>query len=827
LLLDFNAPFLRDWIVRRISMTATAGSVPPCLRGGLACVRFTNPRADVARSRKEASQWHCAIACFIFFTTLFQLTACRPRPPEPNPEASGDGPERSAEAAREVIAVSERSLRLTADLGADDDRLALEASAALERLGAEAVPALVRALREGTSLGRFRAARALSIVGAAAVPALAEALRDSDDTTRYLAAEALARMGPAARAALGPLSAALSDPSRSARSAAARALAALGPEGLRSLREARDGADAELRALAAWALEERGSSEDAPLEPAESVAASAAAEAASRGELLADVTAERGISFENVNGASGRRYMPETVGFGAGWIDFDRDGFLDLFLVQGHSHPESALEGPGGPGEPGDVLLRNLGGKRFEDVSEKTGVAGRGYGMGVAVGDYDRDGFPDLYVTHYGRNTLYRNQRDGTFADVTETSRVGAGGWSTSASWADFDGDGWLDLFVATYVEYDARTHAGCTATDPASGRSAGAYCDPGVFAGAPDVLYQNQRDGAFRDVSVESGIAASRGRIASKGLGVAASDFDRDGDPDVLVANDKVPNTLWRNLGGMRFEDASLETGFAFAVDGVPKAGMGIAPGDADGNGEIDYLVTNFSQETNTLFLGRGGFFEDGTARSGAGAPSFRPLGFGAVFFDLDLDGDLDLYVANGHVLDNVRLVRPAAGVDFGQPDLLLENTGRGSFRDASKRGGAWFRRALVGRAVAEADYDNDGDRDLLVTNAGGPAVLLENRAGDGRSWIGIEIQSGPTGPAVETARVEVDAGGRTLVREVHTDASYLSAHDPRISVGLDGLESAAGPRGPVPVRVRWPGEKASREYGRLERGRYHVLRW
>jgi hypothetical protein len=515
--------------------------------------------------------------------------------------------------------------------------------------------------------------------------------------------------------------------------------------------------------------------------------------------------------------------MPETVGFGAGWIDYDRDGWLDLFLVQGHGHPEKARDGSGGPGSPGDVLLRNLGGKRFEDVSERAGVADRGYGMGVAVGDYDRDGFPDLYVTNYGRNTLYHNQRDGTFADVTETSGTGAGGWSTSASWADFDGDGWLDLFVARYVEYDARTHSGCTAVVPGSGRSVTAYCDPGAFAGAPDVLFQNLRDGTFRDVSRESGIARSRGRIESKGLGAVASDFDVDGDPDLLVANDKVPNTLWRNLGGMRFEDASLETGFAFAADGVPRAGMGIAQGDADGDGQVDYLVTNFSQENNTLYLNRDGFFEDATAKSGIGAPSFLPLGFGATFFDLDLDGDLDLYVANGHVLDNVRLVRPAAGVDFGEPDLLLENRGQGRFRDASSDGGEWFQRALVGRAVAEADYDNDGDRDLLVTNVAGPAVLLENRAGDGRSWIGIELRSGPTGPAAETARIEVEFAGRTLVREVHSDGGYLSAHDPRVSIGLEGAGSAVED---VAVRVRWPEEKCYRDYGRLERGRYHLLR-
>ncbi|MBI4601353.1 MAG: VCBS repeat-containing protein [Planctomycetes bacterium] len=705
-------------------------------------------------------------------------------------------------------------------LGSEDDRLALEASARLERMGEEAVPALERALREGTSLRRFRAARALSGIGQPAVPALAASLGEKDGVARYLASEALARMGPAAAGATDSLRKALRDPSRSVRSASARALAALGAPGLAVLDEALGDADEEVRSLVALALGGSGEREAASRAPAVGAVEEPPGRLGSPEGLLLDVTADRGIAFHNSNGATGKKYMVETVGFGAGWIDYDRDGYLDLYLVQGHGRPEGALDGPGGPDEPGDVLLRNVEGKRFEDVSEQAGVADRGYGMGVAAGDYDQDGYSDLYVTSYGRNTLYHNRRDGTFVDVTEEAGVGAGGWSTSASWVDLDGDRYLDLYVATYVEYDARTHQGCTAVVPGSGRRVAAYCDPGPFAGAPDVLYQNQRDGTFRDVTRESGIQASRGRIEDKGLGVVASDFDGDGDPDVLVANDKVPNTLWRNLGGMRFENAALETGFAFAADGAPKAGMGIAAGDVDGDGRADFVVTNFSQETSTLYLNRGGGFEDASARCGLGVPTYLPLGFGAVLFDLDLDGDLDLYLANGHVLDNVRLVRPDAGVDFGEPDLLLENTGAGRFRDISASGGAWFQQALVGRAVAQADYDNDGDPDLLVTNVAGPAVLLENRAGDGKSWIGIDLRSGPEGPVVEGARVEVEVGARTIVREVHTDGSYLSAHDPRVTVGLEGME------GPVEVRVRWPGEASPRAYGRLERGRYHVLR-
>jgi hypothetical protein len=279
-----------------------------------------------------------------------------------------------------------------------------------------------------------------------------------------------------------------------------------------------------------------------------------------------------------------------------------------------------------------------------------------------------------------------------------------------------------------------------------------------------------------------------------------------------------------------MRFEDVALETGFAFDADGETRAGMGIACGDVDGDGRLDYLVTNFSQETNTLYRSHDDYLEDATTTCGLGPSSYSPLGFGARLVDVDLDGDQDLYVTNGHVLDNVRRVRPQAGVDFGQRDLLLENDGQGHFRDVSVRAGSWFLRALVGRAVAEADYDNDGDPDLLVTNVGGPAVLLENTALDNRNleettdrptWIGLELVSGPPGPVVENALVYIVVARRIIVREVQTDGSFLSAHDARLRIGL------AGRTKPVRIDVRWRGESRTVTYGPLEPGRYHVLRW
>ena len=725
-----------------------------------------------------------------------------------------------------------------------DDRLAFAASNGLEKLGVSALPALESVLRrDGSSLQRFRVARTLSRLGRPAVAVLIRSLEQVDGVGRFLVVEALAELGPISAPARELLEQSLQDDNRSVRLAAARALVSIGADGRRVLEDALQGGE-ELHDLASGALTSESRrlylAEEASrvTEDSEKDALPPTVPEATRRGVLVDVTSARGISFLNVNGAGGKRFMVETVGFGAGWIDFDRDGHLDLYLVQGNRDPQRALDERGSSIEPSNVraaedrnmLYRNRGDGTFEDVSERAGVADRGYGMGVAVGDYDRDGYCDLYVTNYGRNTLYRNGGDGTFEDVTGLAGVEAPGWSTSASWADFDGDGNLDLYVVSYVEYDTRRQGACVARVPGSTRGIPAYCDPSGFFGVADVLYRNRGDGTFQDVSEESSVASARGRIAGKGLGVTVSDFDADGDPDVLVATDKVPNILWRNLGGMRFEDVALETGFAFDADGEPRAGMGIARGDVDGNGRFDYLVTNFSEETNTLYRSHGDYLEDATTPCGLGPSSFLPLGFGARLVDLDLDGDQDLYVTNGHVLDNVRRIRPQTGMDFGQRDLLLENDGQGHFSDVSAQAGSWFRRALVGRAVAEADYDNDGDPDLLVTNVGGPVVLLENTTLDKRdpggaagrpSWIGLELISRPPGPVVENARVKVLLDGRTIVREVQTDGSFLSAHDPRLRIGLGHRKT------PVQIEVRWRGESRSVTYGPLKLGQYHVLRW
>ena len=714
---------------------------------------------------------------------------------------------------------------LIAELGGSDEARAFAALRSLVKVGADAVPALAQALRSSSFVLRFRAARALSSAGEKALPALIAALKEKDAVVRYLAVEALKEMGPQASSAMAVLAQALEDSSEEVRRKAALGLSGLGEAAAPELRKCLESKNPSTRRLAAYALERiqslKRASDPTVVSPQRSEVT--AWRGAWSGEAFSNVTTERGLRFEHVNGASGLRYMPETVGPGAAWLDYDGDGFLDLYLVQGHRHPEKALDGPGGPREPSDVLYRNLGGKLFEDVSAKAGISERGYGMGAAVGDYDQDGRPDLYVTNYGQNTLYHNRGDGTLEDVTTLAGVGASGWSTSATWADLDGDHQLDLFVVRYVAYDSRTQGTCETQGPGRAEKISTYCHPHHFDGVSDLIYRNLGNGTFRDASAESGITASQGRLAGKGLGVLAFDFDDDGDTDIFVANDTTPNTLWRNLGGFRFEDVSFETGFAFNADGTARAGMGIDRGDVDGDLRIDYVVANFSREPNTLYLSRGDFFLDGSSPSGIAQATFLSLGFGVKLLDFDLDGDLDFYGANGHVLDNAREVEPGGIPGFGQQDLLLENDGQGHFMNISKTAGAWFDQTLVGRGVAEADYDNDGDPDLVITNCGGPAILIENRAGDGRSWIGFELkrrkdargrQPPATGAVVETA-----VSGWKSIHGVATDGSFLSAHDPRIRVGLGART------GLVTATVRWPGVKEAQVFSGLAPGSYHEL--
>ena len=543
------------------------------------------------------------------------------------------------------------------------------------------------------------------------------------------------------------------------------------------------------------------------------LASAAAQPDAARGaDVFVDVSKAVGLNVRHVNGAREAKLLPETINGGAGWLDYDGDGHLDLYLVQGHGDSTRAYA----PGDTGNRLFRNTGKGRFVDVTDQAGVGDRNYGSALAVGDIDNDGDTDLYVTNFGRNVLYINNGNGTFSDGTAASGTGTPFWSSSACFADINGDGLLDLYVANYLLYDSRVHKACSSSQ----RRTPSYCHPNKYDGAPDSLYLNRGGGRFEDISRAAGVAV-RGRILSKGLGVLPTDFDSDGDIDFLVANDSVPNFLWRNLGGGKFEDAALEAGVALNTTGSPEACMGIDGGDVNGDGLQDYFLTNFSEETDTLFFGEGdGFFDDNTLRSGLGKPTFDPLGFGTRLFDYDLDGDLDIYVTRGHILDNLEALHPGTRLRYAQPDHLFQNDGKGRFTDVSESSGSWFKKKLVGRAVATADYDSDGDLDLFIVNSGQECALLENRAERKGSWIGIRLQGTP--PCSRDAAgslITLKTSGGVRRVEVRSAQSYMAAGDPRVILSLDKGTAKA-----PPVEVRWSDGLRER-FSNLQSERYHLL--
>ena len=531
-------------------------------------------------------------------------------------------------------------------------------------------------------------------------------------------------------------------------------------------------------------------------------------------EAFLDVTSAAGIRFQLENGARGAKNLYETMVGGAGWIDHDGDGWLDLYIVQAHDDSAEAFK----PGKQRNVLYRNRGDGTFEDVSRKAGVDDAHYGAGLAVGDIDNDGDSDLYVTNFGPNVLYRNDGDGTFSDITAEAGVSCPLWSESTAFLDVNGDGLLDLYVSNYLAFDPRVHRACTG----NARKIPAYCHPNKFDGVPDCLFMNRGGGRFEDISVKAGVAVS-GRILAKGLGVLPTDFDLDGRVDIFVANDSVPNFLWRNLGGERFEDAALEAGVALSSHSKAEACMGIDGADVNGDGLVDYMVINFAEETDTLYLGEGdGFFLDGTARAGLSQPTYLPLGFGMGFIDHDHDGDQDVFIARGHILDNVEEIQPGTRERYRQPDQLLENDGSGRFEDVSARSGAWFQKAHVGRAAAFADYDNDGDVDLFVVNVDAPSVLLASQPPAGRHWVGLDLEGvPPTNRDAYGARVElrVSTHEKPIPFEIRSAASYLAANDPRRTVGLgeDGRAEEA--------RVHWPSGRVE-VFRNLARDRYNQLR-
>ena len=493
-----------------------------------------------------------------------------------------------------------------------------------------------------------------------------------------------------------------------------------------------------------------------------------------------DAATSAGIGFRHYNGATGHYYYVETYGSGAGFLDYDNDGWLDVYLVNG-----APLSGPRPTPAPINHLYRNTGQGAFVDVTTATGVGDPGYGMGCSAADYDNDGDQDLYLANFGPNVLYRNEGNGTFADVTAAAGVGDPRWASSCGFLDYDRDGDLDLYVTNYVDYSIANDVPC-----AEG-SVRSYCDPDTYAPVSDLLYRNEGDGTFTDVTVAAGVTGS-----GRGLGVAFSDYDDDGDTDIYVANDGTANLLYRNEGG-RFAEVGLQAGVWYNANGRAQAGMGVDAGDLDGDGAPDLVVGNFAMETNTLFRNLGdGQFEDATDRSGLGPPSYLPLTFGLKLLDYDNDGDLDLFSANGHVLDNAEIITP--GHTYAQANQMMANLGDGQLVDVSAHLGPDFSRVNVGRSAAAADYDNDGDIDLLVNTVNGNPRLLRNDGGNRQHWLEVQLQGLVQRDALGS-KVTVTIGDRRLVRERQSGASYQATHDPRLHFGLGTATTAE-------VEVRWP---------------------
>ena len=478
--------------------------------------------------------------------------------------------------------------------------------------------------------------------------------------------------------------------------------------------------------------------------------------------------------------------MVETFGSGVAWLDYDNDGFLDLYFANGAN---LATKSP----SPGNMLLHNTGRATFVDVTAPAGVGGNGgFATGVAVGDYDADGLLDIFVTHFGPNVLYRNDGGGTFTDVALKAGLGESSrWSSSAGFFDYDRDGDLDLYVVNYLDYRLEENPHCGFQKEGYRM----YCHPSYFDGSLDELYRNDGDGTFTDVSLEAGVANPSG----KGLGVTFADFDLDGDIDIYVANDAVRNFLYRNDGGT-FLDVAYSAGVGYDTDGKPQAGMGADSADADGDGLPDIFVTNFSDELNALYRNRGRLeFEDVSESRGLRS-TLLPLGFGTKLFDFDNDSDLDIYVTNGHVIDNIHLYNPQ--LSYAQKDLLYENVA-GHFQDISAVSGPAFQIESVGRGAAVGDYDNDGDLDIVVSNCGRSPVLMRNDGGNRNHWIAIRVRGAESNSFGLGAKVRVEAGGRVQLKEINNVASYLSSHDSRLHFGL-GRE-----RNVKRIEIIWPSGK------------------
>jgi hypothetical protein len=492
-----------------------------------------------------------------------------------------------------------------------------------------------------------------------------------------------------------------------------------------------------------------------------------------------------GISWTHVNGRSPMAHLPESVGAGCAFLDYDNDGWMDIYLVNSGRcdfyEPTQPLR---------NALFHNNRDGTFTDVTQKGGVPGDAYGMGIAVGDYDGDGFPDLYVTQYPHSILYHNNRDGTFTDVTAKAGVAAPGWSTSAVWFDYDNDGRLDLFVCRFVDYSKTKLKFCG--DRLSGERF--YCIPSIYDPMPCWLFHNNGDGTFTDVSKASGISQS----LAKAWGVVAADLNNDGRTDLYVTNDTVPNFLFQNRGKGHFEETGLLSGVGVNVFGKPRSGMGVDAADYDQDGWIDLFEANVDQEMYSLYHNdKNEAFSDAALSTGIGSATRLMSGWGLKFFDYDNDGDLDLLLCNGHPDDGVE--KRVAGVKFLEPLLLFRNTGKG-FENVSAQSGPIFSRALAGRGLALGDFNNDGSVDVLVTQNNGAPVLLRNNLGRQNHWLGVRLVGTKANIDAIGAKVTYQSGDLKRHQTKVGGGSYLSAHDPRMVLGL-------GKRTKIDwLEVQWP---------------------
>ena len=541
--------------------------------------------------------------------------------------------------------------------------------------------------------------------------------------------------------------------------------------------------------------------------------------------IFKEVAEQVGLKFQHYNGMTGKFYLPEITGSGAALFDFDNDGDLDVYLVQGNvlepgTKASSTLFPWRGREPPQGKLFRNdlTVGKdgrptlKFTDITQQSGIVANGYGMGAATGDINNDGLTDLYLSNLGANQIYINRGDGRFADVTRESGTDDPRWSTSASFFDYDRDGWLDLMLVNYADFSVTNSPNCFAATTARD-----YCTPRVFRAPGNRLLRNKGKGVFEDVTVKAGVDKEFGH----GLGVVAADFNGDDWIDIYVANDGDHNQLWINQKNGTFTNEALLAGAAINRNGQAEASMGVDAGDFDGNGTEDIFTTHLIDETNTLYVNLGQtLFEDRTRESGLGMPGRRFTGFGTFFFDYDNDGWLDLFVTNGAVQLLPELVRKKDPFPLGQPDQLFRNTGKGTFVEVTDPAGPGFQLLEVGRGAASGDVDNDGDTDVLVTNNNGPARLYLNEVGNRNHWLGLRLV-GNTGRDMIGAKVEiVISKDRVLRRRVRTDGSYLSANDPRVLAGLGAFDRVQS------VRVRWP-DGTTEEFKDVVIDKYNTLKF